>query len=76
LGLPPDLQLEFVNGGHGIKNPLAVENAHGGHHRIRNIDCIDDLSKHGHHSQQQQRLLRRLLLLLRLPPPPLICSDR
>ncbi|XP_046431568.1 uncharacterized protein LOC124185154 isoform X2 [Neodiprion fabricii] len=25
LGLPGDVQLEFVNGGHGIKNPLAVE---------------------------------------------------
>lgn len=25
LGLPGDCQLEFVNGGHGIKNPLAVE---------------------------------------------------
>ncbi|XP_050466877.1 transcriptional regulator ovo isoform X3 [Cataglyphis hispanica] len=25
LGLPNDCQLEFVNGGHGIKNPLAVE---------------------------------------------------
>lgn len=23
------MQLEFVNGGHGIKNPLAVENVHG-----------------------------------------------
>ncbi|XP_012217240.1 transcriptional regulator ovo isoform X2 [Linepithema humile] len=25
LGLPNDCQIEFVNGGHGIKNPLAVE---------------------------------------------------
>lgn len=25
LGLPNDCQLEFVNGGHGIKNPLAIE---------------------------------------------------
>nr|XP_012145470.1 PREDICTED: protein ovo isoform X5 [Megachile rotundata] len=25
LGLPGDCQLEFVNGGHGIKNPLAIE---------------------------------------------------
>ncbi|XP_058798797.1 transcriptional regulator ovo-like isoform X2 [Phymastichus coffea] len=25
LGLPGDLPLEFVNGGHGIKNPLAIE---------------------------------------------------
>lgn len=23
LGLPNEVQLEFVNGGHGIKNPLA-----------------------------------------------------
>uniref|UniRef100_A0A1B0FGM0 C2H2-type domain-containing protein n=1 Tax=Glossina morsitans morsitans TaxID=37546 RepID=A0A1B0FGM0_GLOMM len=44
MGLPPEVQLEFVNGGHGIKNPLAVENTHG-HHRIRSIDCIDDLKK-------------------------------
>ncbi|KAL5275694.1 OVOL1 family protein [Megaselia abdita] len=33
LGLPPEVQIEFVNGGHGIKNPLAVENLHG--HRVR-----------------------------------------
>ncbi|XP_037820439.1 transcriptional regulator ovo-like isoform X5 [Lucilia sericata] len=46
LGLPPEVQLEFVNGGHGIKNPLAIENTHGHHHhRIRSIDCIDDLKK-------------------------------
>lgn len=32
LGLPPEVQLEFVNGGHGFKNPLAVENVHG--HRL------------------------------------------
>lgn len=38
------MQLEFVNGGHGIKNPLAIENAHG-HHRIRSIDCVEDLKK-------------------------------
>ncbi|KAH0949310.1 hypothetical protein HN011_006156 [Eciton burchellii] len=25
LGLPNDCQIEFVNGGHGIKNPLAIE---------------------------------------------------
>lgn len=25
LGLPSDCQIEFVNGGHGIKNPLAIE---------------------------------------------------
>ncbi|XP_004527391.1 transcriptional regulator ovo isoform X2 [Ceratitis capitata] len=47
LGLPPEVQLEFVNGGHGIKNPLAVENTHTGHHRIRSIDCVDDLKKSG-----------------------------
>lgn len=29
LGLPSEVQLEFVNGGHGIKNPLAVENVLG-----------------------------------------------
>ena len=32
LGLPAEVQLEFVNGGHGIKNPLAIENIPG---RIR-----------------------------------------
>lgn len=46
MGLPPEVQLEFVNGGHGIKNPLAIENSHGHHHhRIRSIDCLDDLKK-------------------------------
>lgn len=29
MGLPQEVQLEFVNGGHGIKNPLALENGHG-----------------------------------------------
>ncbi|XP_055844588.1 transcriptional regulator ovo isoform X2 [Episyrphus balteatus] len=52
LGLPPEVQLEFVNGGHGIKNPLAIENNHG--HRIREDEknkvavapvCEDDPSK-------------------------------
>ncbi|XP_031626933.1 transcriptional regulator ovo isoform X2 [Contarinia nasturtii] len=33
LGLPPEVQLEFVNGGHGFKNPLAVDTVHS--HRIR-----------------------------------------
>lgn len=37
LGLPPEVQLEFVNGGHGFKNPLAVDNIHN-HHRIRDDD--------------------------------------
>lgn len=27
MGLPAEIQLEFVNGGHGFKNPLAVDNA-------------------------------------------------
>lgn len=35
LGLPAEVQLEFVNGGHGIKNPLAVENVPG---RLRDED--------------------------------------
>ncbi|XP_055599441.1 transcriptional regulator ovo-like [Uranotaenia lowii] len=35
LGLPTEVQLEFVNGGHGIKNPLAVENVPG---RLRDED--------------------------------------
>ena len=29
MGLPAEVQLEFVNGGHGIKNPLAIENIPG-----------------------------------------------
>ncbi|XP_055910056.1 transcriptional regulator ovo isoform X2 [Eupeodes corollae] len=54
LGLPPEVQLEFVNGGHGIKNPLAIENTHGHGHRIREDDknktvvapvCEDDPTK-------------------------------
>jgi len=44
LGLPNEVQLEFVNGGHGIKNPLAVENTQG---RLREeektkFQCITD----------------------------------
>lgn len=45
MGLPPEVQLEFVNGGHGIKNPLAIENVHGHHHRIRSIDCVEDMKR-------------------------------
>jgi ovo-like protein len=37
LGLPAEVQLEFVNGGHGIKNPLAVENIPG---RIREEEHV------------------------------------
>lgn len=37
LGLPAEVQLEFVNGGHGIKNPLAIENIPG---RLREEDNI------------------------------------
>lgn len=37
LGLPPEVQLEFVNGGHGFKNPLAVDSGVVGH-RIRSDD--------------------------------------
>ncbi|XP_055303927.1 transcriptional regulator ovo isoform X3 [Sitodiplosis mosellana] len=33
LGLPPEVQLEFVNGGHGFKNPLAVDSVQ--NHRLR-----------------------------------------
>lgn len=36
MGLPAEVQLEFVNGGHGIKNPLAIENTI--NHRIRGDD--------------------------------------
>lgn len=35
MGLPAEIQLEFVNGGHGFKNPLALDNALGSH---RNSD--------------------------------------
>lgn len=37
LGLPPEVQLEFVNGGHGFKNPLAIDTPVVGH-RIRSDD--------------------------------------
>ncbi|CRK87658.1 CLUMA_CG001451, isoform A [Clunio marinus] len=37
LGLPAEVQLEFVNGGHGIKNPLAVENVPG---RLRDDEHV------------------------------------
>lgn len=37
LGLSSEVQLEFVNGGHGIKNPLAVENV--ATHRVREDGC-------------------------------------
>lgn len=49
LGLPAEVQLEFVNGGHGIKNPLAVENIPG---RLRDEDK--------HHSKllQQTEVLK------------------
>lgn len=36
MGLPPEVQLEFVNGGHGFKNPLAVDCIQT--HRIRSDD--------------------------------------
>lgn len=36
MGLSPEVQLEFVNGGHGFKNPLAVDNV--SNHRIRDDD--------------------------------------
>lgn len=42
MGLPAEVQLEFVNGGHGIKNPLAVENGPG---RIRD-DEHPTMKKH------------------------------
>lgn len=34
--MPPEVQLEFVNGGHGFKNPLAVDTVQS--HRIRSND--------------------------------------
>lgn len=36
LGLPPEVQLEFVNGGHGFKNPLAVDSVQS--HRLRTTE--------------------------------------
>lgn len=49
LGLPAEVQLEFVNGGHGIKNPLAVENIPG---RLRDED------KHHTKLLQQSEVLK------------------
>ncbi|CAH1159557.1 unnamed protein product [Phaedon cochleariae] len=39
LGLPAEVQLEFVNGGHGIKNPLASQEA------VRSSSRADDKAK-------------------------------
>ncbi|XP_063707367.1 transcriptional regulator ovo isoform X2 [Culicoides brevitarsis] len=47
LGLPSEVQLEFVNGGHGIKNPLAIDNVPG---RIRD----EDKSKLVQHVQDEE----------------------
>uniref|UniRef100_A0A336N3F4 CSON009908 protein n=1 Tax=Culicoides sonorensis TaxID=179676 RepID=A0A336N3F4_CULSO len=47
LGLPNEVQLEFVNGGHGIKNPLALDNVPG---RIRD----EDKSKLVQHVQDEE----------------------
>jgi ovo-like protein len=48
LGLPAEVQLEFVNGGHGIKNPLAIENVPG---RLRE----DEQSPHPTKNHQKQQ---------------------
>ena len=42
MGLPAEVQLEFVNGGHGIKNPLAVDNVPG---RLRDDEPHAQLNK-------------------------------
>lgn len=52
LGLPAEVQLEFVNGGHGIKNPLAVENVPG---RLREPEDKHHGNKLLHQQQQQQQ---------------------
>ncbi|XP_037028256.1 transcriptional regulator ovo isoform X3 [Bradysia coprophila] len=66
LGLSADVQIEYVNGGHGIKNPLAVENAHG--HRIRDDGkkspapiAEDDPNKFACHICSKAFTLQRLL---------------
>jgi ovo-like protein len=66
LGLPADVQIEYVNGGHGIKNPLAVENVHG--HRIRDDGkkspvpiAEDDSNKFACHICSKAFTLQRLL---------------
>lgn len=66
LGLSADVQIEYVNGGHGIKNPLAVENAHG--HRIREDGkkspapiAEDDPNKFACHICSKAFTLQRLL---------------
>lgn len=41
LGLPSEVQLEFVNGGHGIKNPLASQDT------VRSNSRTDDKTKVG-----------------------------
>lgn len=47
MGLPTEVQLEFVNGGHGIKNPLAIDNVPG---RLRD----EDKSKLVQHVQDEE----------------------
>lgn len=42
MGLPAEVQLEFVNGGHGIKNPLAIENIPG---RLRDDEQVPAAKK-------------------------------
>lgn len=51
LGLPAEVQLEFVNGGHGIKNPLAVENVPG---RLRDTEDKHHSKLMAHQQQQHQ----------------------
>lgn len=58
--------MEFVNGGHGFKNPLAVENVHG--HRIRDDGKLspipiaeDDPNKFACHICSKAFTLQRLL---------------
>uniref|UniRef100_A0A182N053 C2H2-type domain-containing protein n=1 Tax=Anopheles dirus TaxID=7168 RepID=A0A182N053_9DIPT len=62
LGLPADSELQFVNGGHGIKNPLAIENVplrmrsderHGAGKQLSGSNGTKQRNHH-HHNQQQQ----------------------
>ena len=57
LGLPNDAQLEFVNGGHGIKNPLVHDrvNSEGKDSTRDGSESDSSLQHHHHHHHQQQQ---------------------
>jgi ovo-like protein len=57
LGLPSDAPLEFVNGGHGIKNPLVHDrvNSEGKDSTRDGSESDSSLQHHHHHHHQTQQ---------------------